>query len=425
MVRKTAVTIATGLVLTLSATGVNPAAAQPSAVASPGAQTAVSELPLDLPLANANGEFAGGVHPDLPTDLPTLERLLKQARAQNIEPSRYAALLWQHWLVRAVNNAGVRLNTWDPARGVDGNEHTVYAVYAFYGELFLRHPELEWAGMANMIGAAFAAGFLDLDSVGDLGTLLYGKVRELPYEVRESLPPELLDLTSEGTELSPVELRWFENKFLAMQKNIFMDLGSMHMAYLHGGIDAIEEMRSAGLIDAKAVGAWRDIATGEPARVSSGNTALLDREQNQIISGQWDQMYRRHAPVGSLLTYGMTVGGSASIPGAKTPGQYSPLRVTTPVTGVRLTTPLPDFNLADKERRWQYITEDTLPAYQNLLRHRPGEVRRIISSPFEGRVAEERLSARWPEVAGRLITGWHLDRPAVQAAHPTTPVAQR
>lgn len=370
------------------------------------------EPPLDLPLVNADGELAGGVHPELPTHGPTLERMVRAARDGQTPPRRYAALLWQHRLVQAADAAGIALDRWAPARGVEENESTVYAVYSFYGERFLARPELQWAGMANMIGPSFAGGFLDLDSLGRLSQPLREKLAEQPREVRDELPAEARQLAARGDRLSEGELAWFESTFLAMQKHIFMDQGAMHMAYLDGGVRAVQEMRAAGLVDDKAVTAWRDIASAQPERVRRGNTALLDREQNQIIPEQWDAMYQRHQPVGPLLTYGMTVAGSASIPGTKTPGQYAPLSVTGPVTGAQLSTPLPEFNIADRERRWRYITEDTLPAYQRLLRRDPAEVRRIVSSPVEERVAEQRLSARWPQLAEHLLTGWRLELPA-------------
>ncbi|MBH5333449.1 hypothetical protein IHE55_00975 [Streptomyces pactum] len=379
------------------------------------AEPAADGLPLDLPLANADGELAGGVHPDLPTDRAVLESWLARARAEHLPPARYAALLWQYWLVRAADRAGLELATWDPALGVDANDRTVTAVYGFYGRLFLDHPELQWAGMANMIGPAFTAGFKDLDGLADLAGPLAGKLQELPPEVRAELPYDVRQLAEARNALPAEQLRWFERKFLAMQKHIFMDQGAMHEAYLNGGLNAVEEMRDAGLVDEAAVLAWRDIAGGDPDGVRRGNTALLSREQNQIIADQWDQMYRHDGPVGAALTYGMTVGGSASIPGTRTPGRYAPLVLRKEmviggtVSSVGLTTPLPGFNLARTPERWAYITGDTLPAYQRLLREDPERARSIVASSFPLRVAGQRLALRWPQVLADLLTGWRLE----------------
>ena len=202
------------------------------------------------------------------------------------------------------------------------------------------------------------------------------------------------------------------------QKHIFIDMASQHEAYVNGGTEAIDEMRRADLIDDRARNAWDDIASGDPYLIQLGNTALLYREQNQIIHGQYDQMYQHHGPVGPVMTYVMTMAGAASIPGTKTPGEYSPLTVNGEVTipglfadstvSAQLRTPLPDFNVADRDARWDYITHDTLPAYQRLLRDHPEQARQIVASPVEDRISEQRLANRWPQLAEDMLTDWHL-----------------
>ena len=71
-------------------------------------------------------------------------------------------------LNRALKRAGIERSSWRPARGVDENRRTVEAVYAYYGRLFLDRPYLKWAGMANMIGPAFYAGFRDIGFVPEV-----------------------------------------------------------------------------------------------------------------------------------------------------------------------------------------------------------------------------------------------------------------
>jgi len=370
---------------------------------------------LDLPLTNSEGELRGGVNPNLPTDLATLERALAFVRAKHISPARYAALLWQYWLVRSTIDAGIDLTSWAPTRGPEANKGTIFSVYTFYGKLFLTHPELQWAGMANMAGPSIAAGFFDLDAIPDVAALLAQKIDTLPPEVRAELPRELTDLARYGATLSPVDLQWFAAKLVAMQKHIFMDQASMHEAYLTGGITAIAEMHAAGLIDDSAVAAWQAIATGRSELIQEANTHLLSREQNQIIATQWNQMRHHHGPIGGMVTYAITLIGSVSIPGAKTPAQYSPLTISTHHTtpDLVLTTPLPSFNIADKTDRWTYITHDTLPAYQRILHDYPTTAQQIIASPIKDRVAHERLGARWPQLATQLVTGWHLSSTVV------------
>lgn len=239
--------------------------------------------------------------------------------------------------------------------------------------------------MANMADPSIAAGFFDLDAIPSVAALLAQKVDTLPPEVRAELPRELTDLARYGATLSPVDLQRFATKLVAMQKHIFMDQASMHEAYLTGGITAIAEMHAAGLIDDSAVAAWQAIATGRSELIQEANTHLLSREQNQIVASQWNQMRHHHGPIGGMATYAITLIGSVSIPGAKTPAQYSPLTISTHqmTPDLVLTTPLPSFNTADKTDRWTYITHDTLPAYQRILYDYPSTARQIIASPIK------------------------------------------
>jgi hypothetical protein len=52
-------------------------------------------------------------------------------------------------------------------RRVEVNRRTIERVYAYYGRLYLRHARLEWAGMANLIGPSFYAGFQDVGFLPD------------------------------------------------------------------------------------------------------------------------------------------------------------------------------------------------------------------------------------------------------------------
>jgi hypothetical protein len=291
---------------------------------------------LDLPLSNGNGEERGGVHPDLPYDRAVLEAALNRHRTKGVPPTRFKALLWQYWIVRAAEDAGVRLSEWDPQRSAETNRATIFAVYDFYAKLYTQNPDsLRWMGFANIGAPAFAAGMLDF------GTL--------------------------------PELRWFSSMLMSMQKHIFMDLGAMHAAYLHGGIKAVEEMRDAGIIDADTTAAWAD-----PAQAVM---EFSSREQNLVIAEQFNRMRARLLPPGEVVTYAITVAGPMPVPGGKTPAQYRPL----------FGGPLPAFNYADREARWDFLSHDTVPAYERLSRD---TVHRIVQRPFADRVAEYRATAR-------------------------------
>jgi len=137
----------------------------------------------------ADGMSSGGLMPGLPTDSASLQRLLDEARRLGLPPTDYAGILKQYWAVRAAEHAGIDLATWNPTLGVDGNRATIKQVYVYYGQLFLQHPELQWAGMANMIGPAFAAGFFDLAALKDIAGAVAGRVHQLPAGPRPGCHP--------------------------------------------------------------------------------------------------------------------------------------------------------------------------------------------------------------------------------------------
>lgn len=152
----------------------------------------------------------------LPADSATLGQLLDDARAQGLHPTEYANLLEAYWEARAFEAAGVDPATWTPSLGADHNRQTILAVYEYYGQLFREHPEMEWAGLANLVGPGFAASFFDLDTARDLA----GAFAELP-----DLPGGVTDPMRQLAGASDEQLRFFETTFLTMQKDIFTDMG--------------------------------------------------------------------------------------------------------------------------------------------------------------------------------------------------------
>ncbi|RKS72671.1 hypothetical protein CLV35_2919 [Motilibacter peucedani] len=373
-------------------------------------------------VTNGDGAKAGGPVPDLPTDPAALKRLLDLARSSGMSPADYSGLLRQYWAAVAAQKAGIDLEAWDPTKGASGNPDAILAVYRYYGNLFLQHPELQWAGMANLIGPSFAGGFLDLDMVQNLARELQKRIDKLPGPVRDALPEELKQMAALANAGGD-EVAFYENTFLAMQKKIFFDQGGMHEAYLDGGMDAIKELQDAGITDRATTNAWQQIhdgaATGNTALLDAGNTTLLSREQNIIIPDQYDAM-RNHPVTGQAFTYLLTMVGAPSIPGAHTPAEVSPLSVSAkvpvidiPFVGhadatVTLDTPLPDFNISSKDPRWDMIINDTLPAYTTLLREHPQEVRDLVASDVGTRVDQQRLASQWDDILRRFFTDWHL-----------------
>jgi hypothetical protein len=384
-------------------------------------------------LATAAERQLGGPLEDLagqlrnpPDDYAAIRALLDRARELGVPPAQYAPTLSQYWRHRAAEEAGIDLSAWDPSAGADANRDIIIKVYEYYQRLYLDDPDLQWAGMANMIGPSFAAGFFDLAQFRRIGEA----AGDLPGPLRDALPQGVDELA----DLSAAELRFFETTFLDMQQQIFFDQGGMHQAYVDGGLAAIKEMQAAGLIAPDVADAWGDIDSGVPERVAAGNTLFLRREQHDIIEDEYRAMYE-HSPTGPAMTWAMTLIGAPSIPDARgypdvfpltvgfeTPG---PERVGTPdsIFGmdvpsvsvdnpgqvrVEVKTPFPAGNIAHFDDRWALIEEDTLPRYQDLLARDPDRARDIIGSDVAGRIADYRLSERVDDIVGQMLD-WDVD----------------
>lgn len=288
----------------------------------------------------------------------------------------YANFLTGYWNHKALVKAGIDPEKWDLSRGTEANWETIKKVYDYYGRLYLGHPDLQWAGMANMIGPSFAGGFRDL---GMLRSILKSGIRP-PY-----IPGDLWAFLS---RLSDEELRFYETTLLGMQKEIFLDQARQHEAFLAGGIKAIERLHASGAIDDQTTFAWGQIASGDPAQIAEGNAFLLKREQKEIINDDYDAM-RNHPVTGEAMTQMITMIGAASIPGAKTfPEVFS------------------QGNISIKDDRWALIREDTLPIYQDLVKNHPDQVREIIGSDFTERTEKMRILPRLPEIIDRLRQGY-------------------
>jgi len=384
-----------------------------------------SVLSADLPLS----ALARALQGDLPSDSASLQALLDTARASGLDAWSIANLQKKYWTAKAYERAGIDPDLWNPELGVDANRATILKVYEYYKTLYQLDPHLEWAGLANMVGPGFAAGFFDLDMARDTARYL----EDLPGDLPGDLAGGMSDLAGASDE----QLEFFETRFLMMQRQIFEDMGAMHEAYLSGpeGIAALEEMTAAGVIRPKVMQAWRFIdvgtQTGDADLLHRGAVGLADREQNQIIADNWDAMYD-HPPFGPAVTYLMTTIGKPSVPGALFPGQVRSLEiplspdldlpdeidlpdspripltpwklpdlpsVPLPPDQVLVRTTLPDFNVSDREDRWDYFLTDTMPAYVELLEEQDRvTIETEMSRPIEERIEEQRALNRLPDI---------------------------
>src|SRR5205085_2118853 len=206
-------------------------------------------------------------------------------------PSSRASALRRRWLDRALESAGIDPAEWQPDRGVDVNRRTIERVYAYYGVLYLADARLEWAGMANLIGPSFYAGFQDVGLLPDIVRRLVGAARRVLGAVAKG--PR-----RRGAAEEPAvgELGYFETTFLTMQRKIFEDQALMHEAYVREGIDAIRALATAAIVDSTTLRAWEQIDRGDASAVHGGNRVLLYREQHDIIDRFYVDMRRRRPP---------------------------------------------------------------------------------------------------------------------------------
>ncbi|WP_280471492.1 hypothetical protein [Nocardia cyriacigeorgica] len=372
---------------------------------------------LDLPLVNRNAEAGpGGVHPDLPYDAAQLRGLLDQARAEGVAPTRYAALLYQYWLVDATDKAGIDLRSWDPRAGVEANRQNLIRSYRYYEDLQLAHRELQWAGMGGQVGADFGGGLIDFELMSNIYSLpgLSESARGVIGAVEQTagpqavamLPRGLAALAEAGPRITPEDLHYIIGMILVMQKNIFSDLMPMHDAYVTGGLPALAEFQAAGLFGADIMNAWRGIASGDHDRIAAGNATLLRREQEWAIGGQWDAVRAYKGAVGEAITYVSGAAGSPSVAGVAPPREFNPVRIPFTMADGRpalLTMPLPDWNWSVLDARWEYITSELLPKYKWQVENNWPALEAVMRTPYEIQMESHRPLLNIPQLLDSAV----------------------
>lgn len=342
----------------------------------------------------------------------------------------YAAFLKDYWLLAAMREAGIDPDKWDPSRGYAYNRDTIAAVYKYYGELYLQDPRMQWAGFAHMVGPGLDAGFADVRMMRDVArTLLQGGA------VGDFVVPGMSPLTPEQwlalANMTDAEAAVFETSLLEMQQEIFNDIGYQHQAFADGGMDEINRLVRAGVVDDPlSIQAWQNFNTGTPESLAAGTMNMANFEQNVVIANNYDTM-RGRGLQGEAFTLAMSIVGTPSIPGAQSYSQANPLILhptpeSVPVgplgpwgphvdvpnpwhDDVVVETPLPDGNIADRDQRWEFITKDTYPAYMELAND-PDRLREIIERQvtdqgYQDAVDSNRLINRWESVAKQLVVG--------------------
>jgi hypothetical protein len=328
----------------------------------------------------------------------------------------YADFLSSYWNNQAMLDMGIDPSTWDTSKGTEHNWETIKKVYDFYGQAYLSNPDLQWAGMANMIGPSFAGGFKDMAMLRDLA-------QQIADNPASDVPLPILDQIEQLAGMTDEEIRYYETSMLDMNKEIFLDQARQHEAYMNGGIDEINRLRDSGAIDSKTAESWAKIDSGDPELIQEGNTSLLYREQNEIIADDYDNM--RNHPGGEAVTYLVTLAGEPSIPGAKSYAEVLPYTFSVESPGPEnvpftnwdnptqfrtdFTTGFPDGNISNADERWELIRQDTLPAYQDLLATDPARAEQIIASDFNDRVDQYRPTNNIPGIMDRFVDGFDAE----------------
>jgi Proteins of 100 residues with WXG len=359
--------------------------------------------------------------------------------ANNFARTALSGLSIDQWRAIAYWRAGIDPSTWRPQDGLLANDEIVQAVYRYYGGLYLDHPELQWAGMANVVGPMFYAGWQDMYAVRSLADdgqrarylselvglpTLPGPVYDFADHLGDVVPGGFLDPGSLAEHLTSEEIEWYEDRFLGMQREIFDDLAWQHEAYILGGVPLLREIasRNPSELRPRDLESWEGIASGDPARIAEGNRELLLREQWRVIQDDYEAMREHHGPVGDVFTYTLSTMADNPMPGGQAYRDYDPIElelhidspdvpvgplgpfgphvdVGPPDIHVEQELPLPAGNLSNFEDRWAWIEDDMLPRYQDLLRD-PGAARALIGSSVSERAEDFRRLPDLPYPGG-------------------------
>jgi hypothetical protein len=228
-------------------------------------------------------------------------------------PTAPPARTLKDWQDAAMKEAGLKPSDFD---GYDTfsarNQQIMKKVYAFYATLFKNNPDFLWAGMAKLAGNAIWNGLMNP-----------------PYGGRIKSPEAIAEI-------------------MTMNKEVFLDLAGLHLAYMYGGIEEIQRLHEAGEIDKSMLEAWKLIDSGDPDKVRKGNEMLLEREQRIVLA-------RGYAVLQTLTKFMIPVAGKMGdmavnpIPGGKSFRELMP-------TG----------DITSFKDRWKWISTEMLAIWNRM-----------------------------------------------------------
>ncbi|MEU8413471.1 hypothetical protein AB0C24_11830 [Amycolatopsis japonica] len=249
------------------------------------------------------------------------------------------------WRQRALLSAGIDPARWNPDAGFAVTEPIVKLVYAYYTKLFNSNESLLWAGLAKLAGAQVYRRLAMTQASIDATAMTADQITTA----------DLIIFYSQTVQV----------QLLVAQRAIFEDLAWQHEAFVVAGPQALEATGAARI----PIGAWRDIASGDPGRVRSGNRALALREQRDVLAPFYESI--RDINDFDEIPQRMSAEAPPPLPGAK------PFREA-----------VPGGDITVFEDRWKWIETDILPVYQALT---PGRRRQLVNTPLADLAAQ-----RWP-----------------------------
>jgi len=247
------------------------------------------------------------------------------------EAGRWTGMGKADWTNKALAAVGIDPANWAPYKGFEANRLNGVKVYAAYTAWYLGHPELKWAGMAKLAGGSVYAG---MQRLVDEKPSLFSWKSAVPIwaDVRQAERETLTNI---------------ETTFVGMQKDIFMDLGWQHQAYVEGGLGAIKAAYDRGDMSSANYEAWLKIGSGNTELNWEGNRTLLMREQTEILPPGYHEIQRN---VGSdLISSEISNHTQSPIPGG---ASFREVYRAGDVTNV--------------QDRWTWIDEHMLPEYKAL-----------------------------------------------------------